>query len=179
MANHPVPLETVAVSVTEDALEAFEAALANACETVGFFRNHDTGIWRVEGVKQVGVNEAELTSSLAVAEALTGLSPVLERAPTEADGWLARTYAAFPEQLIGRRFAVRGTHLTGSEAPNRITLTLDAGLAFGTGEHGSPRGCLVALEIAVRQRPRGILDLGTGSAILAMAAACLLRRRVL
>jgi ribosomal protein L11 methyltransferase len=160
MANHPVPLETVAVSVTEDALEAFEAALANACETVGFFRNHDTGIWRVEGVKQVGVNEAELASSLA-------------------DGWLARTYASFPEQLIGERFAVRGTHLRGPETPNRITLTLDAGLAFGTGEHGSTRGCLVALESVARRQPRRILDMGTGSGILAMAAAALLNRPVL
>ena len=179
MAKHPIPLETVAVSVTEDALETFEAALANACETVGFFRNHDTGIWRVEGVKQVGVNEAELASSLAVAAMMTGVLPVLERSATEADGWLARTYASFPEQLIGERFAVRGTHLTGSETPNRITLTLDAGLAFGTGEHGSTRGCLVALETVARRRPRIILDMGTGSGILAMAAALLLNRPVL
>ena len=85
MANYPVRLETVAVSVTEDALEAFEAALSNACETVGFFRDHDTGVWRVEGVKQVGVNEAELASSLAVAAVTTGVSPVLERAATEAE----------------------------------------------------------------------------------------------
>jgi ribosomal protein L11 methyltransferase len=179
MANHPIPLETVAVSVTEDALEAYEAALANACDTVGFFRNHDTGIWRVEGVKQVGVNEAELASSLAVAAAITGVSPVLERSATEADGWLARTYASFPEQLIGERFAVRGTHLAGPKTPNRITLTLDAGLAFGTGEHGSTRGCLVALETVVRRRPERILDMGTGSGILAMAAARLLNRPVL
>jgi ribosomal protein L11 methyltransferase len=179
MANHPIPLETVAVSVTEDALEAYEAALANACDTVGFFRNHDTGIWRVEGVKQVGVNESELASSLAVAAAMIGISPVLERSATEADGWLARTYASFPEQLIGERFAVRGTHLTGPKTPNRITLTLDAGLAFGTGEHGSTRGCLMALETVVRRRPKRILDMGTGSAILAMAAARLLNRPVL
>jgi ribosomal protein L11 methyltransferase len=179
MANHPIPLETVAVSVTEDALEAFEAALANACDTVGFFRNHDTGIWRVEGVKQVGVNEAELASSLAVAAAVTGVSPVLERSATESGGWLARTYASFPEQLIGERFAVRGTHLRGPETPNRITLTLDAGLAFGTGEHGSTRGCLVALESVARRHPQRILDMGTGSGILAMAAAELLNRPVL
>jgi ribosomal protein L11 methyltransferase len=179
MANHPIPLETVAVSVTEDALEAFEAALGNACETVGFFRNHDTGIWRVEGVKQVGVNEAELASSLAVAAMMTGISPVLERSATEADGWLARTYASFPEQMIGKRFAVRGTHVTGAKTPNRITLTVDAGLAFGTGEHGSTRGCLVALEGVAQQRPRRILDMGTGSGILAMAAARLLNRPVL
>ncbi len=179
MANHPIPLETVAVSVADDALEAFEAALANACETVGFFRDHDTGIWRVEGVKPVGVNEAELTSSLAVAALMTGAAPVLERSATAAGGWLARTYAAFPEQLIGKRFAVRGTHLITPKSRNRVTLTLDAGLAFGTGEHGSTRGCLAALEIVARRRPRRILDMGTGSGILAMAAARLLNRTVL
>jgi len=59
-ANHPIPLETVAVSVTEDALEAFEAALANACATVGFFSATRHRRLRVDGVKQVGVNEAEL-----------------------------------------------------------------------------------------------------------------------
>jgi ribosomal protein L11 methyltransferase len=179
MANHPIPLETVAVSVTEDAMEAYEAALATACLTVGFFRDHDTGIWRVEGVKQVGINETELAAALAVAAMVSGESPPLERAATEADGWLARTYAAFPEQLIGEHFAVRGTHLTGPERSNRISLTLDAGLAFGTGEHGSTRGCLVALETVAHRRPRRILDMGTGSGILAMAAARLLNRPVL
>ena len=179
MANHPIPLETVAVSVTEDALEAFEAALANACDTVGFFRNHDTGIWRVEGVKQVGVNEAELASSLAVAAAMTG---VVAGAGTFGDrgGWLAGADLRLVPRTADRR-AVRGAGDASDRAatPNRITLTLDAGLAFGTGEHGSTRGCLVALETVARRRPRRILDMGTGSGILAMAAARLLNRPVL
>jgi ribosomal protein L11 methyltransferase len=179
MPRHAIPLETVWVTIQEDGLEAYEAALGSACETVGFFRDHDTGIWRVEGVKQVGVKDAELTAAVALAAIVSGVPATLEREATEADGWLARTYASFPEQFIGRRFAVRGTHLTGPETPNRITLTLDAGLAFGTGEHGSTRGCLVALETVARRRPRRILDMGTGSGILAMAAAKLLHAPVL
>jgi ribosomal protein L11 methyltransferase len=59
-------------------------------------------------------------------------------------------------------------------------LRLDAGLAFGSGEHASTRGCLMALErVAARRRPRRVLDLGTGSGILAIAAAKRLRVPVL
>jgi ribosomal protein L11 methyltransferase len=177
--RHTVRLETISVDVPEAALEIYVSALSTACATAGFFRDHKTGDWRVEGVKQVGSNEPELAAALALAATVAGVSVPVQRAPTAADGWLARTYAAFPEQLIGRRFAVRGTHLRGPAAAGRITLTLDAGLAFGSGEHGSTRGCLRALERVAYRRPRRILDMGTGSGILALAAARLLHRRVL
>lgn len=180
MRRHAGPLETVLVEVPEHALDAYEAALSTACETVGFFlHDEENRIWRVEGVRDLAADDAGLHAALALAAATTGVSAPLRRAPTEAEGWLARTYASFPEQRIGRRFAVRGTHLTGPATPGRITLTLDAGLAFGSGEHGSTRGCLRALEVVARRRPRRILDLGTGSGILAMAAARLLHRPVL
>jgi ribosomal protein L11 methyltransferase len=177
--HRPARLEAVSVDVPETALEAYEAALSSACATVGFFRDHKSGDWRVEGVKEIGRRETELTAALALAAAASGISVPVKRTPTPAEGWLARTYASFPEQLIGRRFAVRGTHLHGKTTPGRITLTLDAGLAFGSGEHGSTRGCLRALERAAYRRPQRILDLGTGSGILAMAAARLLHRPVL
>src|SRR5271157_3809751 len=172
-------LETVSVDVPEAALEAFEAALGSVCATVGFFRDHATARWRVEGVKPAGEGDAALTAALALAAALTGVEAEPRRTAIPAEGWLARTRAAFPQQLVGRRFAVRGTHLSGPAPAGRIMLTLDAGLAFGSGEHGSTRGCLRALERVAHRRPRRILDLGTGSGILAMAAALLLRRRVL
>jgi ribosomal protein L11 methyltransferase len=179
MSRHPINLETVWVTIPEDGLEAYESAFASACDTVGFFRDHDTGIWRVEGVKQIGIKDAELNAAVALAAMVSGVEADLQREATEADGWLARTYASFPEQQIGQRFAIRGTHLTGPADPHRITLTLDAGLAFGTGEHGSTKGCLIALETVARRAPRRILDMGTGSGILAMAASKLLKRPVL
>jgi ribosomal protein L11 methyltransferase len=175
----PIPLETIAVTIPDMALEAYEAALGSVCDTVGFFRDDTTGDWRVEGVKRVGINDDSLAAALALAGMVSGINARPTRSATEADGWLARTYASFPEQRIGRRLAIRGTHLTGPPTAGRITLTLDAGLAFGTGEHGSTSGCLTALETVARRKPRRILDVGTGSGILAMAAARLLKRPVL
>ena len=178
MRASAIALETIRVEVPEPALEAYEAALGSVCATVGFFRDDASGRWLVEGVRQVGGDDAALTGALALAAVLTGVEAAPRRAPVPAEGWLARTHAAFPEQVIGRRFAIRGTHLTGPTLAGRITLTLDAALAFGSGEHGSTRGCLLALERAARRRPRRVLDLGTGTGILAMAAARLLHRRV-
>jgi len=174
------PLETVWVEVPESALEAYEAAIGTACETVGFFfADEARGIWRVEGVRSVVADDGALEAALSLAAAASGVGAPLHREPVEAEGWLARTQAAFPDQQVGRRFLVRGTHGPKARSPGRIVLTLDAGMAFGSGEHGSTRGCLRALEHVARRHPRRMLDLGTGSGILAMAAALLLHRGVL
>jgi ribosomal protein L11 methyltransferase len=179
MNRRATPLETVFVTVPAEAVAAYEAALQAVCAATGMFLfDEAAGIWRVEGVKPVG-DSAELAAGLAMAEFATGVAAPLQRHDTEHDGWLARVYDGFPEQLIGNRFAVRGTHVTEPPAPGRITLWLDAGLAFGSGEHGSTRGCLRALETVAHRRPPRILDMGCGSGILAMAAARLLHRPAL
>ncbi len=173
-------LETVFVVVPEEVVPAYEAAVALACTTVGLFVSDEAArTWRVEGVKAVGEGEAELAQGLAVAALVSGVTVPLLREATQAEGWLARVYEAFPEQDVGRRFSIRGTHLGGPRRAGRHTLTIDAGLAFGSGEHGSTRGCLRALEMVAHRQPRRIIDMGCGSGILAMAAARLLRRRVL
>jgi ribosomal protein L11 methyltransferase len=179
--RHAAPLEALWIEdLPEDAVPAFEAALQTVCATVGLFRDEATDTWRVEGVREAGAGDDELAGALALASAAAGTAaPALHAAPVEAEGWLARTAESFPEQPIGRRFLVRPTHLPDPRTHGRIVLRLDAGLAFGSGEHASTRGCLLALERIAHRRPRRILDLGTGSGILALAAAKLLRRPVL
>src|SRR4051812_2658956 len=93
--HHILALETIAVRVPDAALEAYEAALDSACDTVAFFRDHATGDWRVEGIKAVGTNEDELGAALALAALVTGYVATVERSATQADGWLARSYASF------------------------------------------------------------------------------------
>ncbi len=179
MSTRPIELETISVAVPPAALVAYSAAIGSVCAALGQFHDEASGIWVVEGVKPRGAAEAPLTAALALAALVSGTEAPLRRRPVPADGWLARTRRAFPDQMIGRRLLVRGSHSTAAVQAGRIAITLDAGVAFGSGEHGSTRGCLRALERSAHRRPRRILDLGTGSGILALFAARLLHRTVL
>jgi ribosomal protein L11 methyltransferase len=77
------------------------------------------------------------------------------------------------------RFLVHGAHDREQRRANDIAIEIEAALAFGTGHHGTTRGCLLALARELKwRRPRHVLDVGTGTGILAFAAAKALRRRV-
>lgn len=176
----PEHLERIVLTVPATALEAFEAALGCCCRTVGFFLNEATNTWVVEGLREIDGSDGDLVTALILAEAASGITPEIERIRVPAGGWLARSYQGFPEQKIGDRFAIRGTHIKDKKPAGRHSITVDAGLAFGTGEHGSTRGCLLALEMmAKRRRPLNILDLGTGSGVLGIAGVKIWGRPVL
>ena len=77
------------------------------------------------------------------------------------------------------RFLVHGRHDRGKVPVGRFTLEIDASVAFGTAHHATTRGCLIALDrLAKRTHPRRVLDIGTGTGILAIAAARALNARV-
>jgi ribosomal protein L11 methyltransferase len=107
----------------------------------------------------------------------------LQFGSVEAADWVRQSLAGLRPVAAGR-FVVHGAHDRTRVPHNHIGIEIEAALAFGTGHHGTTRGCLLALDAIckamplAKTRPR-ILDVGTGSGVLAIAAARALHAHVL
>ena len=135
--------------------------------------------WQIEAYARAPALTPDLASRLALAAVGAGgaLVDIAEGMLAERD-WVADNQLAFPPLRVGR-FFIYGSHHRGGVPAGAVGIALDAAAAFGTGEHPSTRGCLVALDrLTRRHRFRRPLDIGTGTGILAIAAAKLIRRRV-
>ena len=100
-------------------------------------------------------------------------------APVEDKDWVRASLDALKPVEAGR-FVVHGSHDRDRIRSNKVGIEIEAALAFGTGHHGTTRGCLLLLdEVLRRSRPTQILDLGTGTGVLAIAAAKATRRKIL
>ena len=93
---------------------------------------------------------------------------------------MAKSLAGLKLARAGR-FLVHGRHDRGAVKPNDLGLEIEAGEAFGTGHHGTTAGCLIAIERAAKtyRIRNALLDVGTGSGVLAIALARLAKARVL
>ena len=163
--------ETTAKRLADSLSEHFDLS-----ETaIAAFEGTD-GRWNVEIHFEVAPDEAAVRH--LIGEAGGGAAEVTFEQIAARD-WVAASLAGLKPVTAGR-FTVHGAHDRAHVAANRIGIEIEAALAFGTGHHGTTRGCLLALDgIVKRASPRRILDIGTGTGVLAIAAAKALRVPVL
>jgi len=156
-----------------------EEALGDFAAATSTFESADPAVWLVEGYCDGEPDRADVAVRVDLMARAFGLPtplPTIEALPPT--DWLAATHAAFPPFAVGR-FWIHGSHVEEPVPTGRLGLAIDAATAFGSGEHPTTRGCLIALEtLAKRRRPGRVLDMGCGTAILAVAAVRLGARRV-
>ena len=152
----------------ETAVAAFEDEMSSA----------EPKPWLVEIYLGHAVDEADVRALLAQVIGETLASTIETETVAEQD-WVTRSLAGLAPVRAGR-FLVHGSHDRPSVRPNDVALEIEAALAFGTGHHGTTRGCLLMLDQVLKERrPVRVADLGTGTGVLAMAAAKALHRPIL
>jgi len=136
----------------------------------------DRGMGRFE----VSALYAERPHEDALVAALDGAAHgAVSIEPLAAADWVTLSQGKRGPVQAGR-FLAHGSHDRDRVPKRRLAIEIDAGQAFGTAHHASTRGCLLALDdLLKRERPRVILDVGTGTGILAIAAAKVLQCPVL
>jgi len=140
------------------------------------------GAWAVEIYFETNPDEAAVRALMAAA-AGDDAGRAVAFSTVAAKDWVAASLAGLKPVPAGR-FLVHGAHDRTCVAPHRVGIEIEAALAFGTGHHGTTRGCLLALDRLVKscgnrvRRRAPVLDVGTGTGVLAIAAARALRCRV-
>lgn len=159
-------------------ISKFSDALADMASAHVALReeNNDNAPWVLEWVLEQKPEPADLSARLTVLAELNDLDIQAHHAEWDIEAlpdidWLEHSYKQFPPFSVGP-FFIYGSHFEGDVPEGQFGLQIDAATAFGSGEHGTTKGCLQAmLDLkGIGVCPWNIIDMGTGSGILAIAA---------
>jgi ribosomal protein L11 methyltransferase len=165
--------ERTARRIADAVVEMFDPAETAAAA----FENEATLQWEVEVYFSARPDEDFIRDIVAAHGGKAAAEAVSFDAIDEKD-WVKASLDGLAPVPAGR-FVVHGSHDRGRVPGHAIAIEIEAALAFGTGHHGTTRGCLLFLDdILKRRRPAHVLDVGTGTGVLAIAAARALHRPV-
>ncbi len=139
-------------------------------------REESDGVWVFEAICE---DEPDLGAFADLARTVLGgeVSFSAEKLDATTD-WVALSLEGLPPVLAGG-FFVHGSHIDSAAPHGAIPIRIEAAQAFGTGHHETTAGCLEAIDrVLKRKKPRTLLDVGTGSGVLAIAMAKRTRLRV-
>ena len=181
MARAP-KLWKAGVTVPAAALAAFDAALSDALEEfalpVASRELTFDGPWRCEVYGEGAPPHQALKDAVKAAAAAARIAPPrLAVVALPRRNWAADNQRAFKPFRVGP-FWVHPTHVERKPPRGSIPLAIDAGLAFGTGEHETTRGCLELIARLDPKRALNPVDVGCGTGILAAAMAKLWNRPI-
>ena len=160
----------LALVASRPAATVFEAAIEDSALSVALSEDGDHV--RLEALVASDVDHGDLRARILIAAAAGAHeSPEVTIEPLPETDWVAAVQADMPAIRAGR-YHVHGSHLAPDPAADVVDIEIDAGLAFGTGDHESTRGCLLALDrLAGRMAVGRALDMGCGTGLLAIAMA--------
>ncbi|WP_085905188.1 50S ribosomal protein L11 methyltransferase [Kiloniella majae] len=159
----------VALDIKEVNLPIYELALEPLDGAIVTTNPNDAGVVSVKVYVDGKPSDEQVNSILAsTAEIIGGDVPatVIEQLP-DVD-WVAESQKALPPIVAGK-FFVHGSHVTEQPPEASVPLLIEANVAFGTGQHDTTKGCLIALtDLAEDKKVVNALDMGCGSGILSM-----------
>lgn len=170
----------VELSVPFSVVEIFSEYLGNFASSVScfeeqvsiYFESQPTDIWKIQLYYENKPDQETIASQISLVAASIKLPvPTFSLTLLPDNDWVSRVQENFPPLSVGRYF-VHGSHYTDAIPFGSYRLQIDAGRAFGTGEHETTSSCLQAIdELAKQRRFTRMLDMGCGSGILALAMA--------